>query len=63
MGYGEVAATDLCVADADMNDAPQDGQTTCEVVARSPWQAAGYVKNQLGSDVLWQGWCLHTGDV
>lgn len=54
---------DLRVVDASMNDVPHDGSTTGEVVARAPWTTMGYVDNQEGSDELWRGGYLHTGDV
>lgn len=54
---------DLRVVDADMNDVPHDGKTTGEVVVRAPWLTQGYVKNPGGSETLWRGGYLHTGDV
>lgn len=54
---------DLRVVDVSMNDVPHDGSTTGEVVARAPWTTMGYVDNQEGSDELWRGGYLHTGDV
>ncbi|MGI9407297.1 MAG: fatty acid--CoA ligase [Hyphomicrobiaceae bacterium] len=54
---------DLRVVDADMNGVPHDGETTGEVVVRAPWLTQGYVKNPEGSEALWQGGYLHTGDV
>ncbi len=51
------------VVDGDMNDAPRDGRTTGEIVARAPWLTQGYLKNEAGTGALWQGGWLHTGDV
>lgn len=42
---------------------PHDGETTGEVVVRTPWLTQGYLKEPEKSEELWrQGW-LHTGDV
>lgn len=54
---------ELRVVDAQMNDVPADGVTPGEIVARAPWLTQGYTKNQTGSDELWSGGFLHTGDV
>jgi fatty-acyl-CoA synthase len=54
---------DLRVVDAEMNDVPHDGESTGEVVVRTPWLTQGYSGNALGSEELWQGGYLHTGDV
>ncbi len=54
---------DLAVVDAEMNPLPHDGETAGEVVVRAPWLAQGYVKNPEGSEALWEGGFLHTGDV
>jgi fatty-acyl-CoA synthase len=42
---------------------PHDGQSTGEVVTRSPWLTQGYLKDQEKSEQLWQDGWLHTGDV
>ena len=54
---------DMRVVDSDMNDMPHDGKSTGEVVYRSPWLTQGYTGNPEGSEVLWEGGYLHTGDV
>ena len=54
---------DLRVVDADMNELPHDGKSAGEVVVRSPWLTQGYSGNPQGSEVLWQGGYMHTGDV
>ena len=54
---------DLRVVDADMKDVPRDGSSTGEVVVRSPWATQGYSGNPQGSEALWEGGYLHTGDV
>ena len=37
--------------------------STGEVVARAPWTTNGYLKNREGSEALWRGGYLHTGDI
>ena len=54
---------DLRVVDADMNDLPRGGSVTGEVVVRAPWLTQGYAGNLEGSEELWRGGYLHTGDV
>jgi fatty-acyl-CoA synthase len=54
---------ELRLVDPDMNDVPHDGQSTGEVVARAPWLTHGYLRNPAGTDALWRGGWLHTGDV
>jgi fatty-acyl-CoA synthase len=58
-----IPMVDLRVVDADMNDIPQGGSVTGEVVVRSPWLTQGYAGNPEGSQALWEGGYLHTGDV
>jgi acyl-CoA synthetase (AMP-forming)/AMP-acid ligase II len=54
---------DLRVVDAEMNDIPRGGSVSGEVVLRAPWLTQGYAGNPEGSEALWQGGYLHTGDV
>jgi len=54
---------DLRVVDEHMNDVPRDGVSSGEVVMRTPWNTMGYFKNPEGSDELWRGGYLHTGDI
>ena len=54
---------DLRVVTPDMQDVPNDGETTGEVVARAPWLTKGYLGDEQASDQLWAGGYLHTGDV
>ncbi|RLA13628.1 MAG: fatty acid--CoA ligase [Gammaproteobacteria bacterium] len=54
---------DLRVVDADMNEVAHDGESTGEVVVRTPCLTQGYTGNAQGSEALWQGGYLHTGDV
>ena len=46
-----------------MRPVPPDGASTGEVVARAPWTTNGYLKNPDGSEALWRGGYLHTGDI
>ena len=55
--------TQLRIVDGEMNDLPHDGKTAGEVVARAPWLTQGYLKDPKGSEKLWAGGWLHTGDV
>jgi fatty-acyl-CoA synthase len=55
--------TQLRIVDGEMNDLPQDGKTPGELVARAPWLTQGYLKDPEGSEKLWAGGWLHTGDV
>ena len=58
-----VPMVELRVVDSDMNDVPADGQTTGEVVVRSPWLTQGYLHDPARSNELWRGGYLHTGDL
>jgi fatty-acyl-CoA synthase len=42
---------------------PHDGKSTGEVVMRSPWLTAGYLKSPVNSAELWRNGWLHSGDV
>ena len=33
------------------------------MVLRAPWTTSGYLKNREGSEALWRGGYLHTGDI
>ncbi|MBX2869876.1 MAG: fatty acid--CoA ligase [Acidiferrobacterales bacterium] len=57
------AMVELRVVDENMIDVPRDGQSTGEVVTRTPWLTQGYSKNIAGSNALWKDGYLHTGDV
>ena len=54
---------DLRVVDESMRPLPADGTSTGEVVLRAPWTTNGYLKNRDGSEELWRGGYLHTGDI
>jgi fatty-acyl-CoA synthase len=55
--------TQLRIVDGEMNDLPHDGKTSGELVVRAPWLTQGYLKDPKGSEKLWAGGWLHTGDV
>ncbi|MEW6267072.1 MAG: fatty acid--CoA ligase [Thermodesulfobacteriota bacterium] len=53
---------DLQIRDNLDRPLPYDGRCCGEIVARAPWAALGYHKNQIQSEDLWRGGYLHTGD-
>ena len=58
-----VPMVELRIVDSDMKDVPHDGSTIGEVVVRAPWLTQGYIDDTQGSDHLWRGGYLHTGDL
>ena len=54
---------DLEILDPMGTPVPHDGIQTGEIVARAPWLTQGYLHNQSGSEMLWVGGWLHTGDI
>ena len=58
-----IPLVDLRVVDESMRPLPPDGASAGEVVARAPWTTNGYLKNREGSETLWRGGYLHTGDI
>ena len=58
-----IPLVDLRVVDESMRQLPPDGASTGEVVVRAPWTTNGYLKNRDGSEALWRGGYLHTGDI
>lgn len=58
-----IPLVDLRVVDESMRPLPADGASTGEVVVRAPWTTNGYLKNRDGSEALWRGGYLHTGDI
>ncbi|WP_458701094.1 fatty acid--CoA ligase [Sulfurospirillum sp. 1307] len=54
---------ELKIVDEDMNEIPHDGQSTGEIVLKTPWLTKGYFKDKKNSEQLWRGGYLHTGDV
>ena len=53
----------LEVVDAMGDPLPHDGQSTGEVVVRTPWLTQSYLHDPEKSESLWQNGWLHTGDV
>ena len=58
-----IPLAEIEVVDADDNLLPHDGQSTGEVVMRSPWLTQGYFKEPEKSKELWRNGWLHSGDV
>jgi fatty-acyl-CoA synthase len=58
-----IPLAEIEVVDADDNRLPHDGQSTGEVVMRSPWLTQGYFKEPEKSKDLWRNGWLHSGDV
>ncbi|MYJ53239.1 MAG: long-chain fatty acid--CoA ligase [Gammaproteobacteria bacterium] len=58
-----VPLAEVRVVDEHMNDLPAGERHTGEVVVRAPWLTPGYTDNRDGSEALWQGGYLHTGDI
>ncbi len=54
---------ELRVVDENLRDVARDGHSTGEVVVRAPWLTQGYAGSAEGSEALWRGGYLHTGDV
>ena len=58
-----VPLAEIRVVDERMNDLPAGERHTGEVVVRAPWLTPGYTGDRDGSETLWQGGYLHTGDI
>lgn len=58
-----IPLAEIEVVDAKDNPLPHDGQSTGEVVMRSPWLTAAYFKEPEKSKELWRNGWLHSGDV
>jgi fatty-acyl-CoA synthase len=58
-----IPLAEIEVVDADDSRLPHDGQSTGEVVMRSPWLTQGYFKEPEKSKELWRSGWLHSGDV
>ncbi len=58
-----VPLVDLQIWDSQGNPQPHDGQSTGEIVIRTPWLTQSYFKEPEKGNELWdKGW-LHTGDL
>jgi fatty-acyl-CoA synthase len=58
-----IPLVELRVVDETMNDVPQNGRSTGEIVVRAPWLTPGYLKETERSEELWENGYLHTGDI
>jgi fatty-acyl-CoA synthase len=54
---------DLRVVDQAGEDVPPDDRSTGEIVVRAPWCTPAYTKDPEGTEALWSGGWLHTGDI
>lgn len=54
---------EIKLVDEAMNSVPNDGESTGEIVIRSPWLTEGYFRDTKNSEHLWHGGYLHTGDM
>ena len=57
-----VPLVDLRVVDVDGRELPHDGASVGEVLVRTPWLTLGYLKDPDGSEDLWAGGYMRTGD-
>ncbi len=57
------AMVELKIVDEEMNEVAHDGETTGEIVVRTPWLTKGYFKDKKNSAHLWKDGYLHTGDI
>jgi len=58
-----IPLAEIEVVDPQDNILPHDGNTTGEVVMRSPWLTRSYFKSPEKTGELWQNGWLHSGDV
>jgi fatty-acyl-CoA synthase len=58
-----IPLAEIEVVDADAKKLPHDGETTGEVVMRSPWLTQSYFKAPDKTKELWKKGWLHSGDV
>jgi fatty-acyl-CoA synthase len=58
-----IPLVELRTVDEAMADAPRDGKSSGEIVARAPWLTQGYLKQPEASEQLWRGGFLHTNDI
>jgi len=58
-----IPLAEIQIVDQDDNPLPHDGDSTGEVVLRSPWLTESYFKAPDKTEELWQNGWLHTGDV
>ena len=58
-----IPLVEMKIVDAAMQEQPQDGKSSGEIIVRAPWLTPGYLGDPEHSDQLWRGGYLHTGDV
>ncbi len=58
-----IPLVDLQIVDENMNTLPNDGQSAGEIAVRAPWLTRGYLHDEVASEQLWRGGCLHTQDI
>jgi len=58
-----VGLVEMKLVDEAMQEVASDGESTGEIVVKSPWLTAGYSKEKKNSELLWEGGYLHTGDI
>ncbi|MGZ0018683.1 fatty acid--CoA ligase [Nitrosomonas sp. wSCUT-2] len=58
-----IPLVDLKIAGEAMQPQARDGNSSGEIVVRSPWLTQGYLNNAGASAALWQGGYLHTQDI
>jgi len=57
-----IPLVDLRVVSFEGQELPHDGASVGEVVVRTPWLTQGYLKEPGGSEDLWAGGYMRTGD-
>jgi len=57
-----IPLVDLRVVDLEGRELPHDGDSVGEVVVRAPWLTLGYLQDPAGSEDLWAGGYMRTGD-
>jgi fatty-acyl-CoA synthase len=58
-----VPLVELRTVTSQLADVPRDGKTPGEVVVRAPWLTDEYYKDPSGTQLLWSGGWMHTGDL
>lgn len=58
-----VPLVEAAILKEDGSFADVDGETQGELVLRAPWLTQGYFRDPAGSEALWEGGWMHTGDV
>lgn len=58
-----IALVQLKVLDSQGNVVAKDGKSIGEIVVRAPWLTKEYTKDPAGTEKLWKGGWMHTGDL